>query len=184
MASDISSKTRVYCVALDRGKRSWLVKYGDIKRDSRVLAWPFWSDFASDAKPMAYDFAVIFKERMWTDHKNEILFTLSASDDAPFIETHKSESLVEDDRVPMSYRSLMIRPFVATDARKMWLCRLSDPDTGQMEPVKGNGIEEVADAVIERGLFAKAEKAPTPPKELTVVPNHTGPVTRRRPGDL
>ena len=83
------------------------------------------------------------------------------TDSERFLEVRDDRSeAVPDDRVPMSYRGLIIRPFVATDARKMWLCRLSDSVTGQLEPVKGNGVEEVADAVIERGLFEKAEQAP------------------------
>jgi len=170
----------VYCVAFDRGKRLWLVKYDNIKREDRTVAWPTWTELPSEAKPLSYDFALIFRERMWNDHRNDVFFTLSAGDDSSFLEVHNNnvEAPVEDDRVPMQYKGLIARPYVP----RGWFVKLHD-EQGDREPFVRNTVQEAVDTIIERGLAAIAEQAPPPPA-VKVAPKNPVHVNRHRPGDL
>jgi hypothetical protein len=85
--SSIGRSSRVHLVATAvNGKRCYLAQLGTKrnKRGELVLNAHF-DDDPGQSQPMSYDFAVIVRRRMLTEHNVIVRFTLSAGDSADFI---------------------------------------------------------------------------------------------------
>jgi hypothetical protein len=84
----INKNTLVHAVMIDprTGIRRYLNRI-ETKRNERgeIVLWPVTDSDPAYSRRISYEMAVIFKNRMWQEHRNKVFIALSAGDSADFI---------------------------------------------------------------------------------------------------
>lgn len=183
--SDIAFNTPIFISAQSQGKRFWLENtFNERHASGKLVLQGKWSTDPAAAKPQPYETALIARRRMFEECNQPVDFSLQAGD-LSFVEPHVVSSPGgADDRVPMSYKGLIAVPGFNTksNGEKCWFVRLYE-NGQQTDSLRGESAAAVIDAVIEKRLAAKAEKAPAAPAPQQVAPAPRS-TARLRPGSF
>ena len=166
-------------------QRAWIASHETVRNKLGELAIkPQLDDDPRNAKGMSYQAALILKRRLESENMisnlYQVRFSLHPTGDA-VDDGNTTSAPLEDNRVVMQYRGILVRPGVSVNHGRVWYVKF--PGTS-IESVRGNTPEEAVNTVYERGLESKAEQAPPPPPapEPPAPTNNYG--ARVRPGDL
>jgi hypothetical protein len=85
--SIINKNSRIHIVTIHNGKKFYLQK-PETKRNARgeLVLWPKWSEAPGDSNPLAYEIAVVFKRRMFDEHRAVVHFAQMAGESAELFE--------------------------------------------------------------------------------------------------
>ena len=189
--SSISARTQVYPFFWSNvlGKRIWITSVENKKNQATgsLVLWPAMDDDFRAARSFEYEIYLIMRRRFAAElpaQYGDLRIVLTPGDVSEELDSgvsgHSSPDL--NNRTVEFIGGLVVRPGYDVSHGACWFVKIYGEGGIQIDSVRGDSAESTVATVFDRGLQAKAEKAPPPPKpvqEETFQP--AGPTIR--PGD-